>query len=130
MTNLADCNYVTQLLNQSNSFFKAYKAVGVHSLVVRRYREESNFDYVHSLYAGVCSQLRTGKLLSEVDLEHFFGFEDFNFISDEIYQEFFNNIDDIEVGYFLASLLVSQTLFNIIRQELCKRTKVQTIILR
>ena len=123
MTSLIDCNYVERLLNQSNSFFKAYKAAGVHSLVVRRYREESNFDYVHSLCAGVCSQLKTGKLLSEVDLEHFFGFEDFNFISDEIYQEFFDDIENIEVGYFLASLLASQTLFNIIRGELCKRTK-------
>lgn len=125
MSDLDKVDYMGRLLNQSMLFFLKYKAAQVHSVVVRRYRKESDYDYAHCLCAGVCSQLNAGKLLSEVNLEDLSWLESFDFISDEIHQEFFRDIDHVEVGYFLASLSASQAILNIIKIELCKRTKQQ-----
>ncbi|WP_020560607.1 hypothetical protein [Thiofilum flexile] len=109
---------ILKLMDQANLFFLTYKEKKIFSEAVRNYRNETDFDYISSLCAGVCSQLKSGKDFSEVDWGGLASFQRFNFFDQVIYERFFIQMSDSELDSFISCLCISQLMLDILRYEM------------
>ena len=107
-----------ELMEQSINFFIDYKKQKIHSRHVIAYRDETDFDYISYMCSEVCSQLKAGKRLNEVDANRLLYFKSFNFIDADLYEKFFLDAPHEDVSYFLNCLCISQILLNTIREGL------------
>lgn len=115
---ISNKDYVIELMNQSNYFFLAYKEKKIFSESVRSYRNETDFNYISSLCAGICSQLKSGKSFAEVEWGGLSSFQRFNFLDERIYEKFFIHMNSTELANFISCLCISQMMLDILRYEM------------